>query len=133
MINYANNIILIPKNKYIYSLVNVLYNYTKLLNRENHKFKYSNYTNYSKLILLITYFIGSFQNSCIIEDRHYISEYSKEHIISDCDYNEIINMDILSLIKRLAELNYKIDYRECIKISVNFDHKGLLMYLVDKM
>ena len=133
MINYANNIILIPKDKYIYSLVNVLYNYTKLLNNENHKFTYSNYTNYSKLILLITYFIGRFQNSCIIEDRHYTREYSKEHIISDSDYKEIINLDILSLIKRLVELNYKIDYKECIKISVNFDYKAVLMYLVDKM
>jgi hypothetical protein len=147
----CNNIILKPKQRFSYSIVNILYNYVKLVLNTSHVFKYKMYTTTSDLVMILVYFIGTFQcienrNEWYIDNRYHNHDHNhhnseiintygadEENIKDDCDYNDILNMNLLGYIMKLKDMKYRINFKGCIKTCIHFDNKDILMYFVDAM
>lgn len=110
--------ILDPLHKYSYNIVRTLYNFVKIvidIKDYNNPYKY---ISMNDLILIIVYFIGGYKNDSIIRNH------------TD---KEIMELNIVDLIIELKKLKYKINYKECIKLSVKYYNKDIILYLVENM
>ena len=158
----VGNIILYPKNKYIYSIVSILYNYVNIILEKSLSdvdkgvLNYKHYTQNCELILILVFFLGKFKyqyniknpyepgneitfhmmnyikNDSVYESNYmYSDRYAR--IINDCDYNKIMTLNLTYYIKKLKSMDYRINYKECIKLSVNFNDREPLLYFVENM
>jgi hypothetical protein len=100
-------------------------------------------TKYNKtnIVLLLIFFIGHFKNDNGNSNGNdngkkykdfYISNYMSEQNIS-IDFNGLLSIDLINTLIMYDINEYKINYRENIKICIEFTDNGLLKYLVGKL
>ena len=111
-------VILDPIHTYMYPIVRTLYNFVNIVMSSKEYNNPYKYISMNDLILIVVFFIGEYKNDSIIRNN------------TDKDLAEL---NLVELISELKELKYIINYKECIKISVNFYNKDILLYLVENM
>ena len=119
---------------YIFGISNVLLNINEMIMK---KTKY----NKTNIVLLLIFFIGHFKNDNGNSNGNdngkkykdfYISNYMSEQNIS-IDFNGLLSIDLINTLIMYDINEYKINYRENIKICIEFTDNGLLKYLVGKL
>ncbi len=136
---YKHNRGLIKKNENILSQKDHMFNLVNLIEAiYKLDIKYCKLKN-SNINVLLLYFLGSYRYNKIYSANEvftnrvlmYIS--SKNHIRSIKDHKRHLNTNIIELFRNLEHNGYKLNLKECIKISVDYDDIELLRYFVDKL
>ena len=123
---------LFPQKDYMFSLCNILEHIYLLDGEYNRLLK-------SSISTMLLYFLGSYK---------YLDKFSHREIYEHCvktkvhqfniercdrDYVRLLNYNIKDMFLEIEKRNYRLNIKDCIKISVDFNDIQLLKYFVNKI